>query len=182
MLYKVFQKLCPYVTNADHTFDDFLFYNNRKDRKGIMTNARFGQFNKKFNTNLTYYNENDRHEYPKQMANNGSKGTTVFSFNKLPNIWCCYNYLEPRSNVGNYCLIRRSNNQEGINEIKSNFRKMWNRCNERKVQQVQVYSKKTQKPYDNTTTTTTVYFNEVVFPSVLGLTSPMAFPQHSPPI
>ena len=32
-----------------------------------------------------------------------------------------------------------------------------------------------------TTTTTTVYFNEVVFPSVLGSTSPMAFPQHSPP-
>ena len=32
-----------------------------------------------------------------------------------------------------------------------------------------------------TTTTTTVYFNEVVFPSVLGLTSPLAFPQHSPP-
>ena len=31
------------------------------------------------------------------------------------------------------------------------------------------------------TTTTTIYFNEVVFPSVLGLTSPMAFPQHSPP-
>ena len=25
------------------------------------------------------------------------------------------------------------------------------------------------------------FFNEVVFPSVLGLTSPMAFPQHSPP-
>ena len=34
---------------------------------------------------------------------------------------------------------------------------------------------------DTTTTTTTIYFNEVVFPSVLGLTSPMAFPQHSPP-
>ena len=32
-----------------------------------------------------------------------------------------------------------------------------------------------------TTTTTTVYFNEVVFPSLLGLTSPMAFPQHFPP-
>ena len=32
-----------------------------------------------------------------------------------------------------------------------------------------------------TITTTTVYFNEVVFPSVLGSTSPMAFPQHSPP-
>ena len=30
-------------------------------------------------------------------------------------------------------------------------------------------------------TTTTVYFNEVVFPSVLGSTSPMAFPQHFPP-
>ena len=29
-----------------------------------------------------------------------------------------------------------------------------------------------------TTTTTTVYFNKVVFPSILGLTSPMAFPQH----
>ena len=29
--------------------------------------------------------------------------------------------------------------------------------------------------------TTNIYFNEVVFPSVLGLTSPMAFPQHSPP-
>ena len=29
--------------------------------------------------------------------------------------------------------------------------------------------------------TITVYFNEVVFTSVLGLTSPMAFPQHSPP-
>ena len=35
--------------------------------------------------------------------------------------------------------------------------------------------------YTTTTTTTTVYFNEVVFPSVLGSTSPMAFPQHSPP-
>ena len=34
------------------------------------------------------------------------------------------------------------------------------------------------KKYNNTTT---VYFNEVVLPSVLGLTSPMAFPQHSPP-
>ena len=33
----------------------------------------------------------------------------------------------------------------------------------------------------NITTTTTVYFNEVVFPSILGLTSPMALPQHSPP-
>ena len=32
-----------------------------------------------------------------------------------------------------------------------------------------------------TTTTTTIYFNEVVFPSVLGFTLPMAFPQHSPP-
>ena len=30
-------------------------------------------------------------------------------------------------------------------------------------------------------TTTIIYFNEVVFPSVLGLTLPMAFPQHSPP-
>ena len=34
---------------------------------------------------------------------------------------------------------------------------------------------------ESATTTTTVYFNEVVFPSVLELTSPMAFPQHSPP-
>ena len=33
-----------------------------------------------------------------------------------------------------------------------------------------------------TTTTTTInYFNEIVFPSVLGSTSPMAFPQHFPP-
>ena len=31
------------------------------------------------------------------------------------------------------------------------------------------------------TTTTIIYFNKVVFPSVLGLTSPMAFPQYSPP-
>ena len=30
-------------------------------------------------------------------------------------------------------------------------------------------------------TTTTIYFNKVVFPSILELTSPMAFPQHSPP-
>ena len=36
--------------------------------------------------------------------------------------------------------------------------------------------------YKKARTTTTVYFNEVVFPSVLGLTSPMAFPQHSPPL
>ena len=32
-----------------------------------------------------------------------------------------------------------------------------------------------------TTTTITIYFNKIVFPSVLGLTSPMAFPQHFPP-
>ena len=31
-----------------------------------------------------------------------------------------------------------------------------------------------------TITITTVYFNEVVFPSILRSTSPMAFPQHSP--
>ena len=29
--------------------------------------------------------------------------------------------------------------------------------------------------------TTTIYFNEVVFPSVLGSTLSLAFPQHSPP-
>ena len=51
---KCFKQLYPSVTNADHMFDDFLFNDNRKDRKGITTNARFGQFNKKFNTNLTY--------------------------------------------------------------------------------------------------------------------------------
>ena len=45
-------------------FDNFLFNDNRKDRKGIMTNAKFGQFNKSFfGTNLTYHNEKDRHEY-----------------------------------------------------------------------------------------------------------------------
>ena len=60
----------------------------------------------------------------------------------MANIWCYYNYLEPKSNIGHYCLIR-SNKQEGINE--SNFRKMWNRCNERNVK------KKTQKPYANNT-------------------------------
>ena len=38
-------------------FNDFLFNDIRKDRKGIMTNAKFVQLNKKFNTNLTYYNE-----------------------------------------------------------------------------------------------------------------------------
>ena len=38
-----------------------------------------------------------------------------------------------------------------------------------------------QRTTTTTTTTTAVYFNKVVFPSVLGLTSPMAFPQHSPP-
>ena len=65
-----FKKLYPYVTNADHMFDDFLFNSNRKDRKGIMTNAIFGQFNKKFNSNLTYFGEKDRHEYPKYMVNN----------------------------------------------------------------------------------------------------------------
>ena len=127
----------------------FQFNDNRKDRKGIMTNARFGQFNKMFNTNLTYYNENDRHEYPKQMANNGSKGTTVSSFTKLLIYGVITITSEPKSNVGHYCLIRRNNKQEGINEIKSYFRKMWNRCNERNVKQVQVYSKKTQKSYDN---------------------------------
>ena len=48
-----------------------------KDIKGIMTNARFVQFNKRFNTNLTYYNEKDRHEYPKQETNNNSSSRTA---------------------------------------------------------------------------------------------------------
>ena len=43
--------------NANQMFDDFLFNRNRRDRKGIMTNARFGQFNERYNTNLAYYNE-----------------------------------------------------------------------------------------------------------------------------
>ena len=74
---KCFKKLYPYVMKADQMFDDFLFNNNRK---GIMTNARLGQFNMKVNTNLTYYNEKNRHVYPKYMVNNNE----VFS---LPNIW-----------------------------------------------------------------------------------------------
>ena len=69
----------------------------------------------------------------------------------VPDTWCYYNYLPPGSNVGHYCLIRRSNKQRGIEEIKSNFCKMWNRCNERNVKQVQVYSEKIQEPYDNNT-------------------------------
>ena len=32
---------------------------------------------------------------------------------------------------------------------------------------------------EDKTTTTTIYFNKVVFPSVLGSTLPIAFPQHS---
>ena len=44
---KCFKKLYPLITDADQMFDNFLFNDNRKDRKGIMTNARFGQFNKK---------------------------------------------------------------------------------------------------------------------------------------
>ena len=58
------------------------------------------------------------------MANNVFKGTIVSSSDETPNIWCYYKYLEPKSNVGHYCLIRRRNKQEGINEIKSNFRKV----------------------------------------------------------
>ena len=46
---KIFKKLYPSVTNANQMFDDFLFNYDKKDRKGIMTNARFGQFNIKFN-------------------------------------------------------------------------------------------------------------------------------------
>ena len=54
---------------------------------------------KSFNTNLTYYNEKDRHEYPKQMVNNNdsSKGIIVSSSDETPIIWCYYNYLEPKS-------------------------------------------------------------------------------------
>ena len=111
---KCFKKLYPLITDADQMFDNFLFNDNRKDRKGIMTNARFGQFNKKLEShykmpfNLTYYNENDRHDYPKQLLQN------------LTNTWCYYNYFEIKSNVGHYCLIRRSNKQEGIQEIRDN--------------------------------------------------------------
>ena len=36
---------------------------------------------------------------------------------------------------------------------------MWNRCNERNVKQVQVYSKKIQKPYDNNTYIQYIYID-----------------------
>ena len=142
---KCFKKLYPLITDADQMFDNFLFNDNRKDRKGIMTNARFGQFSKKLEShykmpfNLTYYNENDRHEYPKQLLQN------------LTNTWCYYNYFKTKSNVGHYCLIRSSNKQEGIQEIKDNLKKTWNTCNDEKVKQVQQYSKKIQKPDDSRT-------------------------------
>ena len=35
-----------------------------------------------------------------------------------------FNYLEPKLNIGHYCLIRRSNKQEAINEIRFNFQKL----------------------------------------------------------
>ena len=134
---KCFKQLYLNITNADEMFDDFLLNNNRKDGKEIMTNARFGQFNKKFNTNITYYNEKDKHEYPKQLINN--------------NTWCYYNYLEPKATVGHYCLIRRSNKHAAIKEIKVNFKKIWNRCDDKNVKQVQQYYRKTEEPDDSNT-------------------------------
>ena len=43
---KCFEKIYPYGTYANQMFDDFLFNDYIKDRKGIMTNARFGALNK----------------------------------------------------------------------------------------------------------------------------------------
>ena len=75
---------------CSNNFNNFLFNHNRKDRKGIMTNARFGEFNRLYDENLTYYNENDRHIYPKDI---------------YPHDWCYYNYFPPNSSIGHYCLI-----------------------------------------------------------------------------
>ena len=141
---KCFKQLYPqFKEEADQIFRDFLLNDNRKDRKGIMTNARFGAFNKKLESyyktsfNLTYYNEKDRHEYPRQPPNN--------------NIWCFYNYVEPGALTGHYCIIRRNCKATAVREVKENFRKIWNTCDDVQVKQVEQYSKKSQEPNDFST-------------------------------
>ena len=92
------------ITNEEinlyhNIFNDFLFNENRKDRKGIMSNARFSKFNTFIDTKLnenyhiSYYNKKDRHFYPKQP-----EGT-------IPSNYSWYNYFHKNSTIGHYCLI-----------------------------------------------------------------------------
>ena len=81
--------------------------------------------------------------------------------------------------VGPYGMEERNNNGERLldlcQQLKLTVMHTWF---EQKESTVYTW---TSPDKTTTTTTTTVYFNEVVFPSVLGSTSPMAFPQHFPP-
>ena len=76
--------------------------------------------------------------------------------------------------------LKTATSTENINMVQMTYVRSLRKSQRRASSELEINRSSVQRimkelKLKNTTTTTTIYFNEVVFPSVLGLTSPMAF-------
>ena len=101
--YKCVQKVYPEIKYED--FNSW-FFQSSNVQKGQMTLALINKFNQHFNTSITYFNENDRHLYPKVYSKT-TPDKIIFLHDK------------------HYCLINKNNKARNIEELKTNFKKTW---------------------------------------------------------
>jgi hypothetical protein len=112
----------------EEEFSEFLFSFQSKNRKGIMTNAKISKFNTKFNETVQYFTDGkDNHLNPRNLNSNHE--------------WCIFLYFQDKNKTdrededcfktGHYCLIRKSNKRDGIQEIKNNFKTEWKSINQK---------------------------------------------------
>lgn len=107
--FKCAKKIYP---DLNHEEFNSWFFTASKVQKGQMTLSLINKFNKKFNKSITWYNETDRHLYPKVYSKT-SPDKVLFLHDK------------------HYCLINKNNKSKAIKELKANFIKTWKQVDER---------------------------------------------------
>ena len=102
-------------------YKDFLYNNSGHLREGIMSLSKIGAFNKNQNMNLVYYNDSDRHLYPKEYRDLNTDNMIL--------------YLHEN----HFCLIAVNNKTKGIKEIRDNLKKEYTCCNDINVSSIANY-------------------------------------------
>ena len=136
---KCFIKCYNYLMNhnvdeslkIEKEFENFLFNTQSKNRKGVMCNAKISKFNEHFKTNVQYYNEKDRHRYPRNINYPNKEGQKEMSFYlHFNSTYLSDTTEEEKTSSGHYCLIDKKNQTKGITEIEDNYIMNWKNIND----------------------------------------------------
>ena len=105
-----FIKCVKFILKRDMVdeFNEFIYSFRKNDRPGIMTCARFGEFNKRFDTKFQYYTPRNRMLNPRSI--------------KTDLDWVFYLHNN------HFCLIKKDNKTAGMKEIEDKYEEIWKRC------------------------------------------------------